>query len=382
MRRAVQTETLMARLIRVEGSGEMQRASVADDLLLKMLVGDVGQVGEHFAAWQAITNFETDIVGDRYRLMPLLYRRLCLIGMADPVMGRMKGLYKRQWTELQRTRLAWAQVLAKLEQVGLVPLVLGGLPLALCAYAEDGTRPALTLELVLPRTEGVRALAVLHDLGWHGNYFGPSIPHDVISTEAWNDKGLCIQLAFHCVGAVPCDEADAWFRGNAKSHELFGVVAQLPSNTGLLLHTLLSEFRARSPDCILWIVDSAMIVGQGHVDWDALLEFAKHYSLTRRLRSRLSVLSGSYGVAVPDRVIVAMAQTPLSLVERIEAHTDQGRWPPLPVADHWRFLRGETPVPFVLGYTRAVARRAGLRNPRWVLARTAHRLRHKLARWV
>ena len=65
-------------------------------------------------AWQdckAQVNLEQELDMGSYRLMPLLYRNLRTLGVDDPLMGKLRGIYGREWYKNQMLFRAMAEVL-------------------------------------------------------------------------------------------------------------------------------------------------------------------------------------------------------------------------------------------------------------------------------
>jgi hypothetical protein len=99
------------------------------------------------AAW-ARARQDPDCIDDApYWILPQLYRNLSALGVDDPAMARLKGVYRHAWAgnqlELDRAR-------ALVENAGATPILVGGIPLCLLYYGDAGARPVGAAEIVRP----------------------------------------------------------------------------------------------------------------------------------------------------------------------------------------------------------------------------------------
>ncbi|MCA1552816.1 MAG: nucleotidyltransferase family protein, partial [Chloroflexi bacterium] len=65
------------------------------------------------------------------RLLPLLYRNLLALGIDDPLLTRIKGVYRYHWLRNQLQLQFLATLLRALDESGVPVLVLKGAALAL-----------------------------------------------------------------------------------------------------------------------------------------------------------------------------------------------------------------------------------------------------------
>ncbi|MDP3660643.1 hypothetical protein, partial [Phenylobacterium sp.] len=95
-------------------------------LMVRAAIGPQDEVEQCFRAWRRLVNIDDHMDGGTYRLLPLVYERLRTAGSDDPLMGRLKGVYRRAWVETQSVFHAVAPVVARLEAAGVRTLLLKG----------------------------------------------------------------------------------------------------------------------------------------------------------------------------------------------------------------------------------------------------------------
>ena len=113
---------------------------------------------EALAAWQRWTQ-AVDLDGldaGSIRLLPQLYRSLEREGVRDPLMSRLKGVYRHTWYGNQLRLRDAAVVLGELSRRGIEPMLLKGAALTLLHYRDSGLRPMEDVA-VLVRTQQWRA---------------------------------------------------------------------------------------------------------------------------------------------------------------------------------------------------------------------------------
>lgn len=340
-------------------------------LMVKAAIGPDDGVADAFRSWREQVDIDDHMDGGTYRLLPMVYDRMRKLGIDDPLMGRMKGVYRRAWVETHGLFHDVLPMVAKLEAAGVRTMMLKGVPLALTYYQSHATRPMFDLDLLVPSEQRDLALEVMREAGWKTGWIVK--PHELVDQHGLDHHGPGgreIDLHWHCLREAPSKTADAWFWKSAQPFDFVGVKTMQPGPTAMVLHLIIHGLRSNVEPPIRWILDSATVIrANPDLDWDDMVAFAKSQRLSHRLYLGLDYLASEYGVPVPPRVLRDLKSAGVSLVERIENVVYLGRaetaYRPMlfPLIDYWRYLRNQSAWTFVGGFGAYLQRRWKLGHP-------------------
>lgn len=344
----------------------------AQTLLLQAVVGPPDGVRDAFERWKALTDIEAPVDGGTYRLLPLLYTRLTALGFDDPLLGRLKGVYRRGWYANNLLFHRVAPAVAALEAAGIRTMVMKGVPIALGCYASHAARPMADLDVVVRSADMAAAQRILTELGWRAGSTHPE--HEAPDQHAQDfhgPEGAEIDLHRHCLREAPSDAVDDWFWSDAQPLTFAGVTSVQPGPTQMLTHTVLHGLRSNLEPPIRWISDAAAILERhgGSIDWDGLVVFARAHHLCHRMALGLRHLVETFGQPVPERVIDQLEAAGVSLIERVENIVYLGparrMYQPylFPLVDYWRFRRVRHRGEFWRRLPAYLTRRWRLRHP-------------------
>ena len=326
-----------------------------------------------FRRWSGRPLREEDFDAGTRRLLPLVYHRMQALGVTDPMMGRLKGMYRRAWYKNNAVFHASAPVVALLESNGVPTLLLKGAPLAVTYYDKIALRPMADIHIMVPPAQALAAIALLRSAGWH---LGGSARLDDLgyrhSMQFVDGNGRELDLHWHALLETCNAPADTHFWRSAEPLLFEGVATRQLSPGNALLHGIVHGLRWNPEPPIRWIPDSlAVLRGAGErIDWADMLAFARAQRLTHRLGLGLIYLARRYAAPVPEAVLRELAATPISLTERIEntivlrdaprifAHPIGKFW--ILFAEYVRFAHGR-PQPAV-GFSHYVRYRLRLRG--------------------
>jgi hypothetical protein len=287
-------------------------------------------------------------------------------------MGRLKGVYRKAWSEMQTLLHATAPALAALNAAGVQTMLIKGAPMALSIYPSVATRPMMDLDIVVRKADVPKALQVLHACGWmDGTRLPPEEIPEAHSAELHNAQSHDIDLHWHPLRDTPAQVADDWFWRGAMPLDFVGTPTLQPRPTAQLLHTIIHGVRSNREPPVRWIADAmAILRAKGDaIEWDDLVRFARQQRLSYRLLLGLSFLAAQYRAPVPEAVLVALRANGISLVERVEnivylGDAEQMYRPFLyPLIDYCRYSRNMSLGAFLRGYAECLQRRWRLRHP-------------------
>jgi hypothetical protein len=230
-------------------------------------------------------------------LLPLLRRQLEHRGIDDPLLPRLRGVYRRTWY-VNQLRLDRARgALGALHEAGVEPLLVGGWELPTRYYGDLGLRPAAELHALVRPEDAGRA------------------------EEAVADEGVVETRLFHDFQG---EEAEDLWQASVEM-ELGGVATRTLGPTDEFLDVCLRGARTIAPPSILWIADAVTVLAAAPaaLDWKRLVRQARRIRATLRLRDALVFLRDELEAAIPAGVVAALEATPTTRRERI-AHRVAG----------------------------------------------------------
>src|SRR3990172_6475884 len=98
----------------------------AQELLLRAALLQ-GEPARHaWQHWRMQVNLEQEWDAGTYRLLPLVYHNLRALGVDDPLMSKLRGIYRREWYKNQMLFHTIAEVLRLFHAAGIETMILKG----------------------------------------------------------------------------------------------------------------------------------------------------------------------------------------------------------------------------------------------------------------
>jgi len=283
------------------------------------------------AAWE---QWKTSLDGGplppgSHRLLPLLYRNLERLRVADPRLARLRGVYRKSWYRNQTLLDQAAPVLRALGAANIDTLLLSATALTVGHYRDDGVRPLSALELCVPAEQRSQALQALTRLGWRPAAAGAraaellavaprylSLHHVLELTR----RGHRLHLSWHVCPMRRHRSADRTFWEAARRVALRGVATRIPDAADLLVLTCVAGMRADAAPWAPWAADAAAVVRDrgAELDWQRVVALARGLELAVSVRQALAFLAAAVDAPIPPDVQAALAALPASSRERRE----------------------------------------------------------------
>jgi hypothetical protein len=268
-----------------------------------------------FVAWRNTLDLQAPFDPEVFRLLPLLYLRLCDLGIEDAVMPRLKGVYRhammRNLWLLHETEPA----MAALERAGVPTLLLKGAALALTDYRTPAARPMDDLDVAVPKGRAAEAVRVLEAAGWRS--LGAASTFHAAAFR--NARGGEFDLHWHFLIETSRSPIETRFWQTARPFDLDGIATRRLDPALALLHALVHGLRSNPVPPVRWVADSLTLIRQGvDLDWELLVEVARAVQVTQRVRLGLDHLVKWFAAPVPATVLNALGASSPSLTERAE----------------------------------------------------------------
>jgi len=265
--------------------------------------------------WRQEVEFD-DVDHGSARLLPLVYRNLGPDAFDPEVAGRLKGLYRRAWSQNQLNFKRAALAIGALESAGVATLVTKGASLAVLSYRDVGARPMDDVDVLVPFERTNEAIRALVAAGWQPER------DDVAS---WAQVHHSIGFAGPGGGNVdlhwfalwqPARDEELW-RASVPL-ELAGVATRAPCAADQLLLACVHGTPWSPLPPFRWIADAVTVTraaGDG-MDWERVGAEAERRQLTVATGAALSYLSEEFAVPVPGELLGRLARAAASRHER------------------------------------------------------------------
>ena len=289
------------------------------ELLLRAALLSREPALESWNEWKRSVNIDVIDYGS-HRIVPLLYRNLQRHGVKDPLMERLKGVYRYYLYKNEILMHRVGALLAAFEAAGITTLVLKGAALIQLYYRESGLRPMLDADVLVHARDAERAMDVLAKSQWKPfRYLQPQMRIPIVHSTPFEDNGgrqvdLHWHLFWECFNAKEDD--DYW--KNAVAIKIGGVQTLALNSTDQLLHTCWHGARWNEVPPIRWVADAMAILDKsaGQIDWTSLFKKCVRHRIILPVKDSLEYLKKTFDVPVPDTVLKSMSAVRISKMER------------------------------------------------------------------
>jgi hypothetical protein len=306
--------------------------------------------GERSAsAWRVLRpSFDLDKVEPAsYPLLPLVYRQLDRLGIEDPLLPRLRGIYRRTWYMNQLLLDRLTDALKAVQAFDGDPLVVSSWELPAYYYGDLGLRAVAGLHLLV-RPERVECAArALIEAGWAGppaqsKSFLRS-RHYALFNKPNGDVCVLYWRLFHEFSDPErgLEPEDLWEA--AIDFPLGGVAARALNPADELLDLCISGARKSNWANLRWVADAIAVLGarDPEVDWERFVLQARRLRATLRIRDATSFLRQELDAPVPTAVLEELRDMPIHRRELLAHRAAGARWGVLgaPPEILTRFLR-------------------------------------------
>jgi hypothetical protein len=263
-----------------------------------------------------------DIDPASFRLLPLVYRNMVALGQDDPLLKRLKGVYRHTWYKNQILYRQAQGVLADLQQAGIAVMLLKGAALSDRFYRDDGKRFMNDVDIMVPHADFEKAAAIMLENGWRPDLYSSDAMfwyhrHQFKHGSAFKKQQVEIDLHSGLMRFMPQNDQVLWrssIKGNWQGYPVFFL-----DDTDQLFHTCVHGV-TWSFGFLSWIPDALAILRSEttEVSWPTLIETAQRTRTILYLRNALAYLVKEFQAPVPCEVVRELEVLPVSWVERHE----------------------------------------------------------------
>ncbi|MGH7244438.1 MAG: nucleotidyltransferase family protein [Phycisphaerales bacterium] len=281
--------------------------------------------------WRAAVDFER-VDGGSFRLLGLVFRRVSAWSLDDPVLPRLKGIYRKIWVRNRILLEGKPALLEALHIEGILTMLLKGAALIPTAYLDVGTRAMDDLDLLVPHDRARDAMNVLLARGWKSEFLNSEALIDSLhACHFRHPKEGNLDLHWHLMHSDCRAEADAEFWNGRMPLRWEGFDTFVLQPADQLLHTCEHGPRFNSVPPLRWLADAWKII---HADgpalnWDRFCRQAIDRQIILPARLTLEWLEKNIGVTAPPEVLRQLRARRVSMFERIEYRLAQRPTPPV-----------------------------------------------------
>jgi hypothetical protein len=286
-------------------------------LMIALFVPKHDTVAE-WQKWRASTDLDTIDLRTQ-RLIPLLHERLSGKDRRHGDEGSYRGVHRYWWLRNGILRLQLAELIAMLGGAVVDEcLILGGIALVDDVYASLATRPVIGVDLMI-RAQGVpAATGTLRLTGFRSaDCRAAAIESPWLVCLTWRqsenllrsqDRGD-LRLSWTAFGGE-FDIEGLWHR--AEERRIGGARVLKLGATGSLLQICVGGGRWSDVRPLRWVPDALLLIHTHDIDWDQLIDQARHNGLALPLSVALNYLSATFGASVSASVLSRFPALPVS----------------------------------------------------------------------
>ncbi|MDX6767715.1 MAG: nucleotidyltransferase family protein [Candidatus Methylacidiphilales bacterium] len=289
-------------------------------LLHLCLQKDPAAAKRTWVQWKRRVNLD-DLDHASFRIMSLAYNRLVSLRIDDPDMGRIKGIYRYQWTKNKLAFRGKADLIRAFNQASIPTLLLKGAALCQSVYQDPTTRPMHDLDLLVPVADAPKVVRLLQERKWTAQHFDPdAIIANLHACSFLHPQFGELDLHWHVFRSHCSAERDAELWAAAVDHRFEGAPTKILCPADQFLHACEHGTHYSPSSSLQWLVDACFILRRSstRMDWDRLLEQTGKFSLTLPVRHTLAFLAEQFDESIPGHVMRQLARSPVGWVGHLE----------------------------------------------------------------
>jgi hypothetical protein len=273
--------------------------------------------------WDALVD-----VAQQARVAPLVYHVLREKDwLPAHALDRLRMVY---FATARRNLLAFnalGQAIEHLNAHGIPNLLLKGVALALSLYKNEALRPMSDVDMLVPREDVPRTVALLRELGYttpipevrpgarlayDGElYLHPDVAHAVPIDLHWN----LINAPNYRRPA-----AESWLWESAQPVTVGVAAGRVLSPEAQLIHLCAHKVLHHSGEDAnaggLWTYDIALLLAEHAMDWEVVLAKIQELGMTAPMQQALPAVAPAWGIPLPEAMMARLAALKPARAER------------------------------------------------------------------
>jgi hypothetical protein len=293
-------------------------------LALRAAVLDGDDALRAFAQWRQTVPFdEIDVYTQR--LVPRIYRNVRSLGGDDPILDRMKGVYRHTWVSNRLRIAACEKLLDILNGAGIPSVLLKGAAVLVRWTSDSGLRPMDDADVLVRREQGRVALAHLLGAGYktvsiRADRFNDREFRMTHAVQLRDPAGMHIDLHWRALVNGRARDQDRAFWDLALPVRVADSTTHVLSPEDHLYHTCAHAASWNDGARIDWAADAAMILREvgNHFDWNRFVTHVRRDGIDLPVRTFIVLLRDLLNVPVPRMVDRQLSSFRPQLVGRLD----------------------------------------------------------------
>jgi hypothetical protein len=284
--------------------------------------GDAGLAA--FTEWRRRVDF-TAIDAPTLRLVPLIYRNIATLVGTDPILGRMRGVYRRTWV-MNELRLAeCTRAVAALDAAGIPSVLLKGAAMIVRWIGDPGLRWMGDLDVLVKRAQARGAIALLAAEGWHpvgarAERFGELDLEEQHAAGFRSSSGQELDLHWRALRDGSADAGDQALWERAEGVRLGRWSTHVLAPEDHVYHACAHAATWTAAGRIDWAADAAIILRAvgARFDWNRVVALARGDRLEVPVGALVAFLRDALAIPVPESVTRDLRTRRLAIADRAE----------------------------------------------------------------
>jgi hypothetical protein len=290
-------------------------------LLLRAALLDAPAALKAWTAWHLHADINRLDPGS-FKLLPLLAHNLLRHGVSDPLLDRLKGVYRKTLYQNSLLLNRLGEIVEKLQGAGITVLLFKDTALGVVHYLEPGLRAMLALDILVPRRQIIPAIQTLSQLGWFTTS-GPAStqPIRVRSFQTFQDSAqFKLNLHWQVVPDRSHQGHENDFFDAAVPTSLKGQRCLALNPADQLISVCLQAAQRSGIPNFHHLADAMVILKQPSpsLDWQRFIQLTRALHLTLPTKRVLSLLKKVLQAPVPLEILQCLEMIPVSISESLE----------------------------------------------------------------
>ncbi|MBN2559009.1 MAG: nucleotidyltransferase family protein [Clostridia bacterium] len=277
------------------------------EYLLKAIAGNPSESIDWYRRWVDSVNFEDNIDGPSYGLLPALYKRLESLGFRDGNSEKLRGVYQRSLYKNSLLLHHLCVIGKELNDRGIPFMVLKGTPLLLHYLANRGQRSMNDLDILVAAADINAAIEILVKNGFNSdcNY---DIQENINIRHSYsfrNGKGMEIDL--HCRSLAYAYEEICFEKTRLITYNGINMNMMLPES--FILHICMHALNKELAFNLNWIHDLNIIMkNEPLIDWHLMVDGMHDSRMAYVIYLLFDYFNGISDIKIPAGIIVQLKE--------------------------------------------------------------------------